>query len=316
MVCGQGARAGNGGWIDVRHNQQIGLLYGLAGFALLSLGDAVVKSMAGQWPGPAIAALRYTLGASGLGAVLAWRDGRAGFAFPRPVYQAMRGLAVSLATVAFFTALTLMPLATATTILFTAPIITALLGALLLREPLRRETWIASFVAFAGVLIVLRPNFAVLGLAALLPLLAALGNALMVIGNRAVAGRASALAMQFSGAVIAAPILVCVVLIGHSSGFRPYAMHWPSASVLARCGFIACSATAAHTCIYLGTTRADAATIAPMTYVQLLVATALGWGIYGERPDALALLGAGVIVGAGVYLWRAGRPPLGVPVSE
>lgn len=49
----------------------VGLLCGLAGFAALSVGDAVIKSMAGQWPGPAIAALRDMLGASGLGVALA-----------------------------------------------------------------------------------------------------------------------------------------------------------------------------------------------------------------------------------------------------
>ncbi|MFX5862063.1 EamA family transporter, partial [Acinetobacter baumannii] len=77
------------------------------------------------------------------------------------------------ASMAFFTSLSLMPLATATAILFTAPMLTALLAALILREPLRRETWIASLVAFAGVLVVLRPNVSTLGLAAALPLVAA-----------------------------------------------------------------------------------------------------------------------------------------------
>lgn len=289
----------------MRQEEQIGLLYGLAGFAMLSVGDAVVKSMVGQWPGPAIAALRYTLGASGLGVALALAEGRAGFAFPLVRFQVLRGSAVAMATVAFFSALALMPLATATAILFTAPMLTALLAAVLLGEPLRRKTWIASIVAFAGVLIVLRPNVATLGVVALLPLVAATGNALMVIGNRAVAGRGSALAMQFTGAVIAAPILIAVTTLGAGSGFKPFALHWPALSVVAKCAFIACSATTAHTLIYLATTRAGAAMVAPMTYVQLLVATAIGWGLFHEPPDGLTLAGAAVIVASGIYLWRS-----------
>lgn len=43
------------------------LLIALAGFCSLSVGDAVVKSMAGEWPAPAVSALRYCLGAFGLG---------------------------------------------------------------------------------------------------------------------------------------------------------------------------------------------------------------------------------------------------------
>lgn len=287
----------------MRKEEQIGLLYGFAGFAMFSVGDAVVKSMAGQWPAPAIAALRYTLGVSGLGVALA--EGRTGFAFPQARFQVLRGTAVAMATVAFFSALALMPLATATSILFTAPILTALLAALLLGEPLRRETWIASIVAFAGVLIVLRPNVTTLGVAALLPLVAATGNALIVIGNCAVAGHGSPLAMQFTGAVIAAPILIAVTLAGAWSGFQPFALHWPALAVVGKCVFIACGATTAHTLIYLATTRASAAMVAPMTYVQLLVATAIGWGVFREPPDALTLAGAGVIVGSGIYFWRS-----------
>jgi drug/metabolite transporter (DMT)-like permease len=80
--------------------------------------------------------------------------------------------------------------------------------------------------------------------------------------------------------------------------------HW---SVVAKCAVIAVLASCAHALVYLGTTRAGAATIAPMAYVQLLMAGLFGWLIFGERPDALALVGAAIIVAAGLYLWRSGR---------
>jgi drug/metabolite transporter (DMT)-like permease len=53
--------------------------------------------------------------------------------------------------------------------------------------------------------------------------------------------------------------------------------------------------------------RAGAATVAPMTYIQILVATVLGWAIFNDQPDAMTLLGASIIVGAGLYVWRAGK---------
>jgi len=77
--------------------------------------------------------------------------------------------------------------------------------------------------------------------------------------------------------------------------------------VLARCAIIAVTASFAHYLIYMGTTRAGASTVAPMTYGQLLAAVILGWIFFGDKPDALTLLGAAIIIGAGLYLWHAGR---------
>ncbi len=291
----------------MRRAETTGLFYALAGFATLSLGDVVVKTMAGQWAPTAIAMTRYVLGALGLGAVLLRREGPRAFIMPAPRVQLLRGAAVALATVGFFTAIFVIPLATATSITFTSPMLTALLAALLLGEPARRETVIASLIAFIGVLVVLRPNFLTAGWAALLPLLSALGMSVLMIGNRFVAGKASALAMQFYVAAIAALFLVLATLVLHFSGMKQFAVHWPHWSVLARCALVACSATCAHWLIFMGTTRAGAATIAPMTYVQLLIATLAGWLWFDNHPDAMTLLGAGIIISAGLYLWRAGR---------
>ena len=106
-----------------------------------------------------------------LGVITVVREGRSGLSLPRPWWQVLRGFAVSLSAVCFFSALQFMPIGEATAILFTSPMMTALLAAVVLHEPLRRETWIASGLAFLGVLLVLRPNFALLGWAALLPML-------------------------------------------------------------------------------------------------------------------------------------------------
>lgn len=291
----------------MKGSERSGLLLALAGFALLSVGDAVVKTMAGEWPPTAVAALRYALGAVVLGGLLGWRQGRAGFVMPHPRVQLLRGAGVAMATVGFFSAIYLMPLASATAITFTSPMLTALLAALFLGEPARRETWIATLVAFAGVLVVLRPNVAAAGLAALLPLLAALGMSLLMIGNRFVAGKASVLAMQFFVASLATPLLIAAALLGDHSDLAGFAIGWPHWSVIARTALVACTASMAHWLIFVGTSRAGAATVAPMTYVQLLLATGLGWAVFGNRPDALTLLGAAIIVAAGLYLWRAGK---------
>jgi drug/metabolite transporter (DMT)-like permease len=291
----------------MRHSERSGLIWALCGFALLSGGDAVVKTMAGQWAPTAIAATRYVIGLSGLSLLLLIKEGKAGFAMPLPGLQMLRGFGVGISTLGFFSAISFMPLATATSITFTSPMITALLAALFLGEPARRDTWIATVVAFVGVLIVLRPNLAALGLAALLPLVCAAGMSLLMIGNRATAGKASPLASQFFVALFATPLLVIAALVGASTGSARLAITAPDWSLLARCAVVAVSASTAHWAIYQGTVRAGAATIAPMTYVQLLVATALGFVFFGDAPDLVALLGAALIVGSGLWLWHVGR---------
>ncbi len=291
----------------LQQDERGALALAAAGFATLAMGDAVIKTMAGAWPPVAVAALRFVIGALLLGVMLAKSEGRAGFSMPMPRLQWLRGLGMTIATTSFFTALFVLPLAEATAIFFVSPMITALAATFLLGEPARRSTWLASFAAFAGVMIVLRPNFAEFGWQAVLPLIAACGFSMMVIGNRLVAGSGSGLQMQFFLAACGAILLTGESLLGSALGLGGMSLDWPPAEVILRCGIVACSATVGHWLIYTGTTRAGAATIAPMTYLQLLVSVLLGWLMFGERPDRMAGVGTAIIVGAGFYLWHSGR---------
>lgn len=289
-----------------------GLLLALAGFATLSLGDGVIKTMAGQWSPVAIAALRFSIAAVALGTLLAYREGTVAMREMWRWPQAGRGFALAISSTVFFTSLFVLPLATATALSFTSPMFTALFAAVLLGEPARKETWIASAIAFVGVLIVLRPNLAAAGWWALLPVFSASCFALLIIGNRYVAGQASVLAMQFVVAAYAAPILLVAAPLFALTGIERFAVGLPDWTVVARCAVVAVTASCAHWLVYLGTTRAGAARVAPMTYVQLLIASVIGWAWFGDHPDGWTLLGAAVIVGAGLYLWRAGlvkEPP-------
>src|SRR5436190_3031869 len=164
--------------------------------------------MAGQWPGTAVAALRYCAGAAGLAIVVAATEGRKGFRVPMPWLQFGRGAGVSIATICFFLGVMAIPLADATAIQFTSPMITGILSALLLGEKAPKAVWGATALAFAGVLVVLRPNVLALGAPALYPVGAAVGMACLMICNRKAAGVSSPIAMQFLVAMMAAPILI------------------------------------------------------------------------------------------------------------
>jgi drug/metabolite transporter (DMT)-like permease len=293
-----------------RQSARAALLLALSGFLLLSLGDAVVKSIAGAWPGTGVAALRYCFGGIGLLAVVALVHGRAGFAFPRPWLQVGRGAAVALATICFFMGVMAMPLADATAIQFSSPMLTGLLSALVLAERAPKAVWGATALAFAGVLTVLRPNVFALGWAALWPLGAAFGMAWLMIFNRKAAGAAPALAMQLLLAAVAAPLLLGAATLLHISGAPEFHIPPPSLEVVLKCALVAVMATIGHLLIYSATVRASAAVVAPMTYVQLVVAIGLGWAWFGNRPDLAMLGGAALIIAGGLILWRSQTVPV------
>lgn len=279
-----------------------GMLLAVTGFACLSIGDGVVKSTAGQVPGTEIALIRYTFGAAGLAIALSAVRGIRGFVCPMPFLQLVRGASVAAATFGFFMALQYMPLANANAIQFTSPMIAAVLSALLLGERANRAVWVATAIAFAGVLIVLRPQVFLLGWAAVYPLVAAVAMASLMIANRKVAGAAPLLELQFLVAVIAVPILLIIATTLHLTGLPQFVLKLPTGVILLKCAIVAVTATFSHWLIFMATQRATAAVVSPMMYVQLLVAITLGYVFFNTVPSPIMLLGAAIIVAAGLYL--------------
>lgn len=300
----------------MEHNERKGQLIALAGFASLSCGDAVVKTMAGQFSPVAVGAVRFALGALILSGLLAWREGLGAFRPSHPWLQLARGLCLSFASVLFFWAIFEMPLADAMALSFVAPVFTALLSGPFLKEKVHRSVFVACAVALTGVIIVLRPNLAELGWVALLPLGSALFFSCIVMLNRATAGQGSALSMQVYMAIVATPILTVAAFIGDASGNPALALDGlPDWTIIARCGVVAISASTAHFLIYLGTQRAGASAVAPMSYIQMVVATLLGWIVFADFPDLVTWAGVTVIIAAGLYLWHSGRRQVGTAIG-
>lgn len=292
----------------MENRERSGILLALSGFALLSCGDAVIKTMAGAWSPIAVAALRFTIGAVMLSALLFWREGARAFVPANVWLQVGRGACLTGATICFFSAIFVMPLAEAMALSFVSPIFVAILSWPLLGEKAPRSTWVVSLIALIGVGLILRPNFAELGWMALLPVSSAAFFALMLIANRASAGQGSALSMQAFLAISAAPFLILAAFIGHKMGSNFLTVSTPSWDVVAKCALVAVSASMAHWLAFLGTMRAGASTIAPTTYVQLIIAGVLGWVFFDDMPDATSILGAAIIIGGGVILWRSAKP--------
>src|SRR5678815_3585 len=79
---------------NMQQSDRAGLLYALAGFCTLSIGDAIIKGMAGAWPAPAMAATRYVAGTVLLAVMLGRSEGRAALRLPKDPLQWTRGVAI------------------------------------------------------------------------------------------------------------------------------------------------------------------------------------------------------------------------------
>jgi drug/metabolite transporter (DMT)-like permease len=128
-----------------------------------------------------------------------------------------------------------------------------------------------------------------------------------MIGNRAVAGAGTPILMQFLVASLAVPFILTAAILGHVSGVPTLHIGMPDWTIVARCAVVAVTASFAHWLIFMATTRASAADIAPMTYVQLLMALALGILVFGDWPDMTSLAGSAIIIASGLLLWRKSR---------
>ena len=201
---------------------------------------------------------------------------------------------------AMFTSLNYLPLADAVAIAFVMPFIMLLLGHLVLGEHVGRFRLLACAVGFMGTLLVVQPNFAEVGLPALLPLLVAVVFALFMLVTRAMAKEVDAIAMQAVSGLMATSVLLPVMLLGPDwdilGWVRPEGAAWVYLLALGLLG------TIAHLMMTWSLRFAPSTTLAPMQYLEIPVSTLIGWLIFSDLPNGLAALGICVTIVAGLAI--------------
>jgi drug/metabolite transporter (DMT)-like permease len=266
---------------------------------LLTLMDAGLKLLAAHYPPLQVAALRG-LASWPLVAVwvLATVPVRSLFAVRWSLHLLRGGMAVAmLASFAF--ALQTLPLTTAYTLFFVAPLLITALSVPLLGERVGPRRWTAIAVGLVGVLVVLRPSgeglFTLAGLAVLV---AALGYALSAIAVRVLGRTDSTQAMVFW--------LVGFLALGAGLLAAPQwhpiaAQHWPLIAGVGATGALG------QWAVTEAFRQAEASVVAPLEYTALAWGLALDLALWGVLPDAVTWLGAAIIVASGLYLLRRER---------
>jgi drug/metabolite transporter (DMT)-like permease len=208
--------------------------------------------------------------------------------------QVVRGLVLTASSLAFLTALSQMPLAEAASVAFMAPLVVAVLAGPVLHERVGARTWFSLGAGFCGVLLIIRPGTAFSGWAALLPLGSAFLMAIYQMLTRKLAGRDEPLTTLFYPAVVGTLVVPLVFPVSFTLPSDP--VHLAMFVGLGIMGGIG------HFLLIRAHDYAPASTLSPFMYAQLLTAMALGWLVFGQFPDALALVGMAIIATSGLVL--------------
>ena len=278
-----------------------GALFMMASMATFTLNDACIKWLAQGLPTFQVVALRG-VAATLLIAVLAHATGALRRPIPRADWPwvAGRALAEVAAFLPFVLALTHMPLANITAILQALPLSITAAGALFLGERVGWRRWTAIVIGLVGVLMIVRPGTADFDAWSLVALLTVAIITLRDLLTR----RLSRDVPSLKVAIFTAAGVTVVGLAGAAGApLRPVDAG-QGALLLAAALFV----LGGYLFSILAMRCGEIAVVTPFRYTAMLWGLLLGALVFGERPDAWTLAGAGIVVATGLYtLWRETR---------
>jgi drug/metabolite transporter (DMT)-like permease len=238
--------------------------------------------------------------------IFAWRRELAAAVYTkRPLGHFGRGLIGAAGMFFSFAALARLPLADVTAISFAAPLITVAMAAVFLKERVRIYRWSAVMVGLIGVLVMLAPRLSIGELSAMtatatVGALCAAGsavtNAASVVQTRRLTDTETTSSIVFYFSFFCALVgLACL----------PFGWVNPSPAQLAALIMVGVIGGVSHLVLTESYRYAPASLVAPFEYTAMLWAFLLGYLLFGELPDEFIVVGAAIVVGAGLFvIWR------------
>ena len=285
----------------------------IAGIAIFSVQDLILKLLSGDYPLHQAMVLRSVTAIPFMLAITRWFDGS--LATLRSTnWPAMlaRGLLSFSAYTAYYLALAALPMATTVALYFTAPLFITLLSVAVLHERVALNRWLAILAGFVGVVIMVRPGGDLFDWAALLPVFSGFAYGLSMVLARTMGPRNSAAAMAFWGNNA---FLLCSLGLAaiYGSGAYSGTTH-PSLAFLTR-GWVMPSVTDGLLMCSCGVIAAVGLTlltqayrigqnslVAPFEFTFAFWGLLWGWLFWSDLPDALGWLGIAIIIAAGIHV--------------
>lgn len=275
----------------------LGVAVMLLGMLLFALNDAMGKWLVATYSQGQVILIRSAAALIILVPIV-WRAGLSGLVrIERPGLQFARVFFSTAELFCFYFAVAALPLADVMTYWLAAPIYVAALSPFLLGENVGWRRWTAIAIGFVGVLIALKPSSASLTSAALFSILGSAAFAFMMLSGRQLRNTPDTVLAfwQIIGAAFAGIVAVFLT----PSGWLPV----QSSFDLAFLGLLGVVAMTAHVLVNRALKLADAATVAPLQYTLLLWAVIFGWLFFGDVPQTSIVVGAGLIVLSGLYIF-------------
>ena len=277
-----------------------GIVFILIGYFCFTVIDSCAKwlSMSGL-PTTEVVFVRYAGQLLVVSAIFLPSRGTALLRTRAPWLEILRGLFLLGSTACNFLAITFLPLTVTSAINFTSPLILCALSIPLLGEQVGWRRWLAIFIGFLGILIIVRPGSAAFHPAIFLSLANAVFFALYMILNRRLAGVDSVTTQQFYGGLVAT---LCI------AGFAVGGWVWPHDLIGWVCfASIGAAALVGHQFITTAHRYAPASVLAPFGYLQMIFMVASSWIIFHQPPEIWIFVGAPIVIGSGLYIWLRER---------
>ncbi len=271
-----------------------GALFIIASALAFSVMHSLVRHIAADLHPFEVAFLRF---AFGLAFLLPWLSysGRTGLRTTRIRLHFLRAGLTVISTLMWFTAITLLPLAQAVALNFTAPLFATIGAALFLGETVRARRWIATLVGFGGVIVILRPGAAETTWPMLLPVAAAVTMAANVIVMKTLTRTDAPATVMFYQNFLSLPAFALAAF---------FFWQTPSWTLLGLAALVGLLGNAAHYCLTRGFSLADASLLMPLDYARLPFSAAVAFFAFAEVPDLWTWVGAGIIAASALYIAR------------
>jgi len=270
-----------------------GILLIVAAMALVPMMDGLAKLLSDRFSVLEIVWARYFFHLLLLLPAVLWRYGTASMLPPRPFLQVFRGGLLLVSTILFFAAIAVMPIADALALVFISPLLVTALSPALLGEHVGIRRWSAVVIGFMGALMIIRPGFAAVGSGTLLALGAGVSYALYIVATRKLSGSAPPLVTLTYTALLGAVATSAAV---------PWQWILPTAADWAMMAGMGLFAAAGHYLIIKAFECAPASLLAPYGYSEIIMASVVGYVLFGDFPDHWTWIGVAVIVFSGVYI--------------
>ncbi len=279
-------------------SQTRGIVLLVIGLSLAAFSGALMKLLGDQIAVFQVVWFRFSGMCVILLPYLIWRYGLAGLRPARPVIQLIRGLTMAGATTLFVLGARTVDFADAIAILYAYPFLLVIIAVLFLGERANRVVWIGVGGGFIGVLLVMRPEFEQINVGNLYIFACAVIVSIQLALNRKLGNVSPPLVTSFAGAFCAALVL-SPMLVGAWAPIPDGA--WFYIALLIVSGAIN------QTLLVYAFAHADASTLAPFTYIEIVSAVIFGFLFFGTLPTPLSWIGILLIVVGGLYVSRAMR---------